>query len=114
MGSNGTMTGLFHNKYRIAVYSENGRLVKRISSVIKTLFQKKGIVESYTDSHQMFVDLNVAKAKNCPFDITIVSPPEGYEAKLILKKSNPKMEVVEYTDDMELKTHVNRWIKIIQ
>lgn len=97
------MTGLFHKKYNIAVYGENQLFVKRIATTLKAWFQNKAVVHSYTDSHQMFLDLNIAKAKNCPFDMTVVESKTGVEASFVLKHVDPSMEVVSYKDVATLK-----------
>lgn len=96
------MTGLFHNKYHIAIYDEDQTVIARIAGMLKSWFRNKMVIESYTDPHQMLVDVNIAKAKNKPFDMTVIGGgDEG--ATYILQKTNPSMRVVTYTDEKTLK-----------
>ena len=97
------MTGLFHTKYRIAVYDENKDIIRRITQTLKSWFDDKIVVESYTDSREMFVDMNLAKAHNKPFDMTIVGPDQGPEAAMVLKQSDPSMGVIDLKDEKALK-----------
>ncbi len=95
---------MFYPKYHVAVYAENNKsLVKRISETLKSWFQNKIVVESYTDSHQMFVDFNVAKAKNKSFDMAIIGADEDRAARVVLKYADPNMEVIKYKDELTLK-----------
>lgn len=98
------MTGMFYPKYHVAVYAENNKpLVKRIAETLKSWFHNKIVVESYTDPQQMFIDFNVARAKNKAFDMTIIGADEDRAAKVVLKYADPSMEVIKYKDETTLK-----------
>ena len=97
------MTGLFHTKYRIAVYDEDKNLIGRIAETLKSWFDGEVVVEPYTDSHQMFVNMNLAKVYNKPFDMTIIGPAEGPETVMILKQTDPSMGVIKLKDEKSLK-----------
>lgn len=97
------MTGVFKQKYKIAVYDEDISLVKRIATTLKSWFSNKIEIKSYTNSREMILDLNLAKAKNKPFDITIMGPDEWDASSIVLKHTDPSMQVIRYKDDKTLK-----------
>lgn len=96
------MTGWFSNKYRVAIYGQDATLVQRITDILKSWFKRKIVVETYTDPHQLFVDMNIAKANHIPFDLTIMTPSEEATGK-ILKQTNPEMDIVDCNDPKSLK-----------
>ena len=102
------MIGLFHQKYHVAVYGEDASLVNRIVNKLRSWFKNEVVVESYTDTHQMLVDFNVAQAKNKPFDMAILGPEEGMESKIFLKHTNPLMDIIGYKDEKTLKKETVR------
>lgn len=104
------MTGIFHRKYRVAVYDEDPNFIDKVVKFLKSWFRNKISVESYTDSHEMFININVAKAKNRPFDMTIVGPAEGKETTVILKNANPSMKIINYKDETTLKKDTAKFV----
>jgi len=97
------MTGLFHSKYHIAVYDENKDIIRRITETLKRWFSNKVIIESYTNSYDMFIGINLAKANNKPFDMTIIGPDEGQETVMILKWVDSNMGIINLKDENSLK-----------
>jgi hypothetical protein len=100
------MIGVFHQKYHIAIFSDDTALTKKILDKLKEWFKNNVIVETYSDPFKMLSDLNTSKAKNCPFDMTILSEDNdnSYSAGILLKHVNPSMMVVNYENDKKLKT----------
>ncbi len=56
--------------------------------------------------------MNIAKAKNNPFDAIILGSTDGIETSCVLKQSNPDLEIIKYTDKESIKT--SPYIRLIQ
>lgn len=95
---------LFQPKFKVAIFCKNQNIINNISNALKKIFDDKICIEFYGNTHDMFVAINVAKAKNCPFNIAIIGSQDELEARIVLQRSNPSMEVISYVDDATLRS----------
>lgn len=96
------MSFMFHTKYRVVIFTKDINVINNISSTLKRWFNNKVSLEVYDDAHAMFMALNIAKAKNCPFRMAIMGPDQNVEAQLVLQHTDPNIKVVNYKDDSTL------------
>ncbi len=61
-------------------------------------------VRGFTSFQQLFLALHVAKAKNHPYYVAFVKENEEEAGTLILKKSDPNIKTVCYSDTQTLST----------
>ena len=101
------MTGLLKNKYHIAVLYRDNSILKQISNFLNSWYGGRVVIETYTNSYQMFEAVNVSKAKNKPFDLAIMSPEEMAE-KLVLKQTNPNLRVLMCLDASSLRDETSK------
>jgi hypothetical protein len=97
------MIGLFHSKYRIAVYDPNILIVNEIVRNIEQMFNHSVVLDKFIDIKDMFMTLNISKAKKNPIDIAILGESDGIETEFILHRTNPDMEIIKYKDIDSLK-----------
>jgi hypothetical protein len=92
---------IFAHKLKIAIFdnTNNSSNKDKIFDLLKKMFGGKVLIEFYSDTKEMFVALNIAKAKNKPFDATILGGTEEMETKIVLQRMNPSMDVISYVDD---------------
>lgn len=101
------MTGLLLKKYHIAVFNEDEEFVQRILSSLKSWYENRIIVETYTDSYSMFEAVNTSKVKNRPFDLAIFNSDE-YAGKMVLKQTSPSLQVLLCKDEASLKKETSK------
>ena len=60
---------IFAHKLKIAIFdnTNNSSNKDKIFDLLKKMFGGKVLIEFYSDTKEMFVALNIAKAKNKPF-----------------------------------------------
>ena len=97
------MTGKILKKYHVAVMDEDANFVSQIVFALKSWFNKSMVVEQYTDPRSMFEAINACKAKECPFDLTVMSVKDEAE-KMVLHQTDPKMPVLLCKDIKTLKS----------
>lgn len=97
------MFKFFKFRYKVAIYHENSNIISWILFKLKRWYKYKIKIKSYTDYKVMFSEINMAKAKNSPFDVIILGPDE-YEALAILKNCQPNTDVIMFTNEAELKS----------
>ena len=59
-------------------------------------------VKGFSDFKQLFLALHVAKAKNRPFQIAYVKSSFPSVGPIVLKKSDPDIKIVKYSDTQNL------------
>lgn len=87
------MTGLLIKKYHIAILDENQCFLARIVNSLKGWYNNKIVIKTYKNSESLIEAVNLNKAKNNPFDLTVLRRKE-YAEKLILQRSNPNMTIL--------------------
>lgn len=103
------MIGSVFKKYHIAVFSEDEAILNKITSSLRTWFKRKIIIKSCNDTKKMFLAVNTAKQSKYPIDLTIIgATKEEWGIDPILKKINPNMKVIKYTDDDSLKSQTTK------
>jgi hypothetical protein len=103
------MTGLFVKKYHVAVMDEDKTFASQVVSALKSLYNSRIVIETYSDSQQMFNAINDFKAKSCPFDLMVMSPNDIAE-KMILQITDPKMPVLLCQDIKTLKVEASKFL----
>jgi hypothetical protein len=86
------MTGLLNNKYHVAILKDDTDFISHAKDILRKCYDKI-VIETFADSHSLIEGVNLNKANNSPFDLTVLSPDE-YVEKLILQKRNPDMKIL--------------------
>ena len=92
------MTGLIVKKYHIAVLDEDGTFLTRAITTLKTWYDNKIVVKTYSNSRQMFEDISINKAKNRPFDAAVLSSKDA-PVSMVLKQTDPSLKILMCKDE---------------
>jgi hypothetical protein len=103
------MTGLFVKKYHVAILEENQAFVSSMVSALKSWYNSRIVVETYSDSIKMFEGINNSKAKHRPFDLTVIGINCVAE-KAILNQTEPKMPVLLCKDLTTLRKEASKFL----
>lgn len=104
------MTGLFVKKYHVAIYDEDENFIERIASALKLWYDRRIVIESYTDSSRMFQAVNMCNAKNKPFDLAIFGSNESKVKEIILKHTCPNLPIVTFKDEAKLQKETSKFL----
>jgi hypothetical protein len=104
------MTGLFVKKYHVAIFDEDGSFVERITNVLKLWYNRRIVIESYTDSSSMFQAVNMCNAKNKPFDLAIFGSKDSKAKEMVLKHTCPNLPVVTFKDEAKLQKEASKFL----
>ena len=101
------MTGLLKKKYYVAVLDKDEDFISKVMNTLKSWYNNRIIIKSYTDCHEMFAAVNLGKANKNPFDVAVLSPDEVAE-KMVLRHSNPDMKIIVCKDECSLKEEAEK------
>lgn len=102
------MTGLLVKRYHIAILDNEDRgFVTKVMGALKTWYNHKIVIKTYTDTRSMFEAISLNKAKNKPFDMAVVSSDLLAE-RLMLQRVNPNMKVVVCDDEQTFKKEASK------
>lgn len=102
------MIGLLTRKYHIAIL-ENGTegFISRMEDALKSWYNNRIVIRTYSDSREMFEAVNINKAKNIPFDLAVLSPALQAE-KMVLQQTNPSLKIVACYDENTLRLETSK------
>jgi hypothetical protein len=75
--------------------------------IVKQKYGRWFRVRGFTDYHQFFYALHLAKAKKNPFTIAFLRKDEPEEGELILKQTAPRIRTYKYSDTQELASRLS-------
>lgn len=104
------MTGLFVKKYHVAIFDEDESFIERITNALKSWYDKRIVIESYTDSSSMFKAVNMSNAKNKPFDLAIFGSNDCKAKEMILKHTCPNLPIVTFKDETKLQKEASKFL----
>lgn len=106
------MTGLFVKKYHVAIFDENKNenFIKRITNALNSWYNRRIVIEIYTDSSSMFHAVNMSNAKNKPFDLAIFGSKNSKVKEMILKHTCPNLPVVTFKDEDKLQKETSKFL----
>lgn len=104
------MTGLFVKKYHVAIFDEDESFIERISNALKSWYDRRIIIEIYTDSSSMFQAVNMCNAKNKPFDLAIFCSKNSKAKEMILKHTCPNLPIVTFKDEAKLQKEASKFL----
>lgn len=104
------MTGLFVKKYHVAIFDEDGDSIERITNALISLYENRIVIESYTNSTNMFQAVNMCNAKNRPFDLAIFGSKNAKTKEMVLKHTCPTLPIVTFKDEKKLQKEASKFL----
>jgi hypothetical protein len=101
------MTGLLKQKYHVAILDDDENFIATAVSSLKSFYNKRIVIRTYKDSKSMFEAINSNKAKDCPFDLAVLSPRE-YAERPIIRHSKPEMKILVCNDCNKLQEETSK------
>jgi hypothetical protein len=96
------MIGTLSRKYHVAIVDSDPGFVKTMVQALTEWYSNKVVVQTYTDRKRMFLEMNIAAAKEKPFDMAIMKTDE-LPTSMVLKRTNPSVKVVMCDNVQKLK-----------
>lgn len=85
-----------------AVVNDDPAALEKEVEIVKREFGPWVRVKGFTSFRQFFLALHVASAKKCPFSIAFIQDEEEEAGELVLKKSDPTIKTIKYSDSRNL------------
>lgn len=105
------MTGVFVKKYHVAIFDENEQFLKQISNSLKLWYNKRIVIETYSDPSCMFKAVNMNNAKNKPFDLAIFGSTDLTKVnRIILKHTCPDLPILMFKNDEKLQKETSKFL----
>jgi uncharacterized protein (UPF0305 family) len=86
-------------RFHAAIVDENEDTLAQAITEMKLQYKEDVDVEGFTNYRDLFLRLNVSKAKDYPFDVALI---HEYQTNLllsnILKRTDPNLKLVKYQD----------------
>lgn len=90
---------LLGRRFHAAVVDENQETLSQAVDKIKNTYQEDVDVEGFTNYHELFLRLNVSKAKEYPFDVALVHEFQtNYMLSNLLKRTDPSLKLIKYNN----------------
>lgn len=104
------MIGAFVKKYHVIIFDENEDFIEKITNILKLWYDKRIVIESYTNSSSMFNAINMCNATNKPFDLAIFGSENSKAKKMILKHTCPNLPTVTFNDEEKLQKETSKFL----